>query len=250
MNSISFYVPYISATTTADDITHAFREFGTVRRVDFKPLGKQPGFVEIMTNEKKSAFIHLANYSEKAYRVNIWIRGGETYKFYPYMGTNEYWVIRPAKSLIPDTMMNTAQIVENCRFLEKKVKAQEATLKEQEATIKDLQKQVENVQDVIYQIIGGIFCQASQAQIIDIHLSKLEQKNPTVGKYHDSKWGGWPTTRQGDDCELRIEALEQQIKDLTSFTTDVFEEISVSTHSSMPSLKEPFDDMSDTDSDF
>ena len=242
MNSnISFYIPCISAAMTAGDVINAFRDMGIVSRVDFTPIGKQQWlFEEKVDKFVKSAFVHFSTIFEKGARINIWIRGGETYKFYPFMDTNEYWLIKPTNRVIKDTMMNSAQIVEKCRFLEIKVREQEAKLEEQSAKLEEqaakleeqaakleeqaakleqmatIENNLERVQFVVNQLIGGLFCQKSQERIIYTHQNILfDHSLCEYGmKLQDThRWTHFPTTRQGDECERRIEALEKKFQE-------------------------------------
>jgi hypothetical protein len=201
----------MSKETTEEDVRSVFHDMGVIYRIDFTQSGKEPGFTEKLSGRYKSAFVHISDASERAKHINIWVRGGETHKVIPNKNSREFWFIRPARVPKQNTMMNTTQIVENCRFLEKKVK-------EQDATIAELKKTVDGLHSTVYQLIGGLFCQSSQTAALNHHLTNL---HPQVSDYfqqtaaYTSKWGSLPTTRQGDDCERRIAFLEEQIRDLT-----------------------------------
>ena len=220
-NSISFYIPRMLARTREEDVKKAFNDIGNVYRIDFTEQGKKPGFVENIKGEYKSAFVHFDSIFEKGFRINVWIRSGEQYKLYPYRNSDEYWFLLQTKSPIQHTMMNNAQIVANCRVLEKKVTEQAAKIEEQAETIKALAEKLEGVQSVVYQLLGGLFCQKSQSQILKHHLTNLFPEEycgrTCCFELDDNIWTAWPTTRQGDNCESRIEALEKQFKELTDF---------------------------------
>jgi hypothetical protein len=265
MNSFSIYIPRLNSNVTEDYIKYAFRtkNVGEVARVDFTPIGKKPGFIEVVTS-LKSAFVHFSfftNISQDPEFGNK-LREGNGYKFYPGRIEEGYWLLLPAKNPIQQTMMNNSQIVENSRFLE-------AKLVEQAATIKAMEEKLEGLQKVVYQLLGGLFNQGSQNSILSNHLNTLFNTNDRrANEENTSKWAIWPTTRQGDENADRIAALEAQVQAMTFFNIEepMFhsydvdsdekqdEELllrknmnqdneSVSTHSSMPDL------IGDSDSD-
>ena len=225
-SAISFYIPRMLAGTREEDVKNAFATFGNVYRIDFTPQGKKPGFVENVKGEYKSAFVHFINLLEKGLRINIWIRGGEEYKLFPYRNSDEYWLLKPSRSIMQDTMMNNAQIVSNCRALESKVSEQAAKIDEQAATIDDLKKDLAGLQDVVQHLVRGLYCQETQTQCISSHLSSINRHPYRTSRFENPdthKWDSWPNTRQGDDSERRIEALERQLKELTEFDPALLE---------------------------
>jgi uncharacterized coiled-coil protein SlyX len=217
-SSICFYIPRMLAGTREEDVKHAFADFGNVYRIDFTPQGKKPGFVENLTGTHKSAFVHFTSVFEKGHRINIWIRGGEEYKVFPYRNSSdEYWLLKPARSIMQDTMMNNAQIVSNCRALESKVAEQTAKIEQQSATIDELKQDLKGLQTVVQHLVHGLYCQDSQAQCINAHMCSIFEgdKPYSRSRFQDPDthpWDSWPTTRQGDECERRLEALEKQLK--------------------------------------
>jgi hypothetical protein len=246
------------------------RVMGRVSRIDFTCINKKPGFGENVDDVVKSAFVHFDSLYDNLKTTGLLInfKNNMSYRFHP-TAIDEYWILLKAKNPIPDTLMNNAQIVENCRYLEKKVQ-------DQDETIKKLEEKLEAVHQVVYQLVGGLFNHATQARILDEHVNMMFPN----ARYHcdkeledTHKWTHWPTTRQGDECERRIEALEQQIQSMTNFDPESVynfiaddeeqdsqllerkmdrsastmpelvdgedeedEDYSVSTHSSMPSL--------------
>jgi hypothetical protein len=257
MNSYSFFIPRMSTRFTKEQVGKVFEdlEFGKISRIDFTPINKKPGFGENVDRVVKSAFIHFSELYETGRVVHYWNQEGIPHKFNPFENSHEYWLILPAKNPIPDTMMNRAQIVENCRLLEKKVE-------EQEEKIKKLEAKLEGVHTVVYQLLGGLFNQREQGYILDKHLAYLFSETLPQSLMETSKWGIWPTTRQGDENERRIERLEaalmpqlatfdlsdedEEVEDLALFERKreqcdneqdgQGESDSVSSHSSMPDL--------------
>jgi hypothetical protein len=208
---MSIYIPRMANSTTESQVMEIFHiyKIGDVRRVDFTPLNKKPGFAENNTH-MKSGFVHFNKYynTYSANRLIEKIQNGDTFNLSlnninlnTYIG--EYWILLKAKTTIPDTMMNNHQIVENCRFLEKKIE-------EQENTIKNLTNDLENVRNVVYQLVGGLFCHKTQNKILNAHNNILFNDDVKEKDFTDnSKWGAYPTTRQGDENLERITNLEK-----------------------------------------
>ena len=215
MSSFSFYIPRVSARTSESDVIRAFTTIGLVNRIDFTPLGKQHGFKENANVTVKSAFVHMAELFEHGKEIVDTIQSGRSYKIFPYL-TSEFWLFLEAKNPIQYTMMNTSQIVDNCRYLENKVEQQAAQLEQQAADIRALTEKLEGVHSVVYQLVGGLYCQHSQVQAMTSHLNDLFPEDYTnrsrFEEPDDSKWSIWPTTRQGDNCERRISELEKDLE--------------------------------------
>ena len=284
MNSnYSIYIPRMKATVTEDFVHYVFykSKIGEVMRVDFTPINKKPGFGENVDGVVKSAFVHLIasphnwqlfpegrNFLKEVYT-------GNGHKFYPGEG-HGYWLVLPAKRPIMQTMMNTSQIVENGRHLENLIAEQAKTIEDQAYKIEELSEKLDSVHQVVYQLLGGLFNHETQGQTLQDHIDVLNSEDVRRrGRFEDpddSKWESWPTTRQGDESERRIEALEQTVREMLNFDypepvfrpeeddeqqdsdlqarkfapepyrmptdEDLFEEDSVSTHSSMPDLEE------------
>jgi len=63
-NITSIYIPRMSANVTEDQVIQEFDKFriGQVRRVDFTPIVKRPGFGVDVDLVVKSAFVHFRHY--------------------------------------------------------------------------------------------------------------------------------------------------------------------------------------------
>jgi len=210
MSSItSIYIPRMSVNVTEDQVIMEFDKFriGQVRRVDFTPIVKRPGFGADVDSVVKSAFVHFNNYyyNELTLEIMRKIIDGESHRIRPACSTNEYWLLLKSTNPIPDTMLNPAQIVENCRILENKVNAQALT-------IEKLEEKLERVHSVVYQLLGGLYCHETQSQSLDGNIDVLFNTQTATEEVPDtSEWGGYPTTRQGDECERRLAVLEQEL---------------------------------------
>ena len=220
---ITIYIPRMSSFVTEAEIKTAFEYggIGQVSRVDFIRIDQKQGFTESTTEMTvKSAFVHFDYYYnfEKTTNLIRNIGNGESHKFYSLCDRG-YWLLLKAKKQIQATMMNRHQIVDNCRVLEAKVE-------EQATQIAALQSQLENTNYVVYNLLGGLFCQRTQGLPLRDHLAILhgemeigstsdkEQKKFMEELSTKSKWTIWPTTRQGDSNEERIQVLEARIEKL------------------------------------
>jgi uncharacterized coiled-coil protein SlyX len=221
----------MSSFVTEEQVKQVFRilNIGCVSRVDFIPLGKKPGFAEEPVSHRKSMIVHFRylGYSFNSREILEKIESQGGYQIFPRNlcldwpseKCGEYWFLLKAVNPIQETMMNNSQIVHNCRLLEKKVKHQSGDilllnhkLAEQQHKIKLLEEKLENVQEVVYQLLGGLFCGTTQAGTLSLHLGHLfGDKNYEKKNDNTSKWGNNPTTSQGDSNERRIDALEAQM---------------------------------------
>jgi hypothetical protein len=212
MSSItSIYIPRMSVSVTEDQVIMEFDKFriGQVRRVDFTPIVKRPGFGVDVDLVVKSAFVHFRHYyyNELTLEIMRKIIDGESHRIRPACSTHEYWLLLKSTNPIPDTMMNPAQIVENCRILESKVDAQALT-------IEKLEEKVDRIHSVVYQLLGGLYCHKTQSRTLDSQLDILFNDYTSLGLPDTSEWTSYPTTRQGDECEKRLSVLEEELEAL------------------------------------
>lgn len=202
----SIYIPRMSTCHTVASIHHymSYISVGDIDRIDFTPINKKPGFGEDVDSVVKSAFIHFSNPVTEVgtQGEKFWtkILSGESYKI--QVSQNEYWICLKNKNPIKHTMMNIHQVVENGRYLENLVQ-------EQAEKIHLLERKLDGVHQVLYQLLGGIYCQRNQADMIKLHHAVLHGEKFIDDICNNSKWSIWPTTRQGDECERRIEELEK-----------------------------------------
>jgi polyhydroxyalkanoate synthesis regulator phasin len=200
--------------------------YGTVTHVDFTPINKKPGFDEDYESELMSAFVHFMDPVHCADGKYYWMGGkplgdfwttiskGKSYKL--QLTKDEYWICLKNKNPIKRTRMNIHQVVENGRHLETFITTQAAEIKNLTETVDNLSEKLEGMHDVIYQLIGGLYCQRTQSRMIGMHLYHLgfeEYKNAT-NKCDTHPSGIWPTTRQCDENRERIEQLEKKLKSL------------------------------------
>ena len=226
----SIYIPRMSAKYNEEFVEHIFDLYriGMVSRVDFTPINKKAGFVENVDSIWKSAFVHLVDTTtipanpygpEYEYNEEAWesINSGNCYKI--QVSKYEDWFCLKNKKPIQKTLMNIHQVVENGRHLENLVQQQAKMLEQQTKMLEQQTEKLKGVEDVVYYLLGGLFNQRTQEETLDYLLDRLLQRPKNEDdegierkKTGDtSRWTQWPTTRQGDDCEKRIAALEEKL---------------------------------------
>lgn len=229
MTSIfSIYIPRMKSTVTDEYINYVFcqEKIGSIVRVDFTSIGQKPGFVEKVDDVIKSAFVYLFLYNTPesvSFKNKVLEDNG--HRVYLNGLEKGYWIVLPNKAPVPFTMMNNAQIVDNCRYLEKQVEAQlhllkeqSEQLKEQSQTINLLNKKMIGFHSALFQIIGGIYSEETQLDFMNRLWGQVEEGRDKFEISYDygtesmCKWGFWPTTRQGDHLESKVEELERNIK--------------------------------------
>jgi hypothetical protein len=89
---------------------------------------------------------------------------------------------------------------------------QRKQISEQTTTIDELKRSIKGLQDTVFQLIGGLFNQRTQGDIIDMHLATLDSRDFEHTKIDEAFI--WPTTRQGDALELRMNAMELRLHHL------------------------------------
>jgi predicted transcriptional regulator/uncharacterized coiled-coil protein SlyX len=73
-----------------------------------------------------------------------------------------------------------------------------------------LKEKLEATQSSVYHLIGGLYNQQTQRKMLNKYIDSLFSQNQDVPdeKHEENKW---PTTRQGDKNEERIQKLEENI---------------------------------------
>ena len=79
--------------------------------------------------------------------------------------------------------------------------------------------QISAQNNALYSLVGGLFSQSTQgktiASYLELLLDNFTQENKEYYERdelnHYNKWSIWPTTRQGDEHEQRIEQLETKL---------------------------------------
>lgn len=142
----SIYIPRMSVYTTEQDVAMEFMLWGPIVRIDFTPMNKKPGFrfIEDMKSNYKSAFVHF--YEPIAENLAAIVQKddeqGYGLKYNLNYMQEKYWVVLPNKTPVQHTMMNTSQIVDNCRYLEQKVEEQQRTIDELKTQMRDVMERL------------------------------------------------------------------------------------------------------------
>ena len=98
------------------------------------------------------------------------------------------------------------------KFIDKKFSEYEEIINELKNKNQQLETDVYNLQEVVHQLIGGLFNPNTQEHVMNRQLnilfpgeySKLSEKNEN----------SFPTTRQGDENQERIHQLEEKVNSL------------------------------------
>jgi hypothetical protein len=85
-------------------------------------------------------------------------------------------------------------------------------VEEPETKIDSLEKKINGIDEVIYQLLGGLFNQRTQSNMIDLHQCCLNGTKYLGDEIDEDVI--WPTTRQGDQHEEEIKLLKQQVSKL------------------------------------
>ena len=243
----SIYIPRMSIEWTEHKIRQVMHNFGvgTVSYIDFTSINKKPGFKEDIDSHLMSAFVHFVdpdiskdgnyNWMSGAPLGDFWtaILNGESYKL--QVTLSEYWICLKNKNPIKRTLMNIHQVAENGRYLENLIFEQGEELKKLQSTVNKMAENnsylknfiseqaenIKNLKNTVYQLLGGLYCQKTQAGILNYQLKFIGCSNIDTEITNDTHpFGSWPTTRQGDENRERIEKLEETIKQLLEFNSN------------------------------
>ena len=151
----SIYIPRVPRGITQEIISYYFwqNSFGSVKRVDFAPIGKPPGFGEHQESEFYCAFVHFHYYCNNQYTqpiLDVLANEGGSYRYYYDSSSSNYWILVKNHCPIPDSEMNTHQIVENSRIVERRVFEQNEHVQFLEDKIYGLEDKVYNLEDSVY----------------------------------------------------------------------------------------------------
>lgn len=231
MNSelISFYIPRMNIKYNKIQVKDLLEDNINlvVKRIDFVSIVNPDKSVN---PDYRSAFIHvyLRKGCEIIYRKTY--VENKFYKFYLVDGYDSYWLLLKNKNPIPETELNLCQVVENARLLEERVEKQEEIIKYQS-------EKILKIENVVNQLLGGLYNQSTQKNILHQHLTHLLD-SPVCwspeSNIKQSPWTIWPTTRQGDASEKRIEELEKVLYNLKQFDQRTTDDNRI--HSCMPDL--------------
>lgn len=206
VTAATIYIPRILSILTEFDVANIFGNFeiGFVSRVDFTAIGKKPGFKEEEESNVRAAFVHVQYFYDTKLGDEIQAALEKEKEYRLYISDTSYWMLLKTKTPIKATNMNIHQVVDNCRYLEGIVEQQQKQIEEMSTLIKCLQGEV-------YQLIGGLYNQSTQTNMIEYHIASLYNDKENIKKYAEttdiSKWDIWPTTRQGDHLEKQVEKI-------------------------------------------
>lgn len=219
MTHFSIYVPRISREHSEESIKIHFKnlEISIVDYVDFVPIHKKPSFRE--NHSYQSAFIHFDNPFERPFLKNelaFWraIYSDNGYKL--QISSSKYWICLKNTNPIQRTRKHIHRDVENVINSAELLEAQALTIQAQDARIKELESKSFAFETTLYQLIAGLFDHKEQSGIYKLHLDILDGTTPNHAFKDPSRWGIYPTTLQGTECERKIKDLEFKISEIYS----------------------------------
>jgi predicted nucleic acid-binding protein len=155
-----------------------------------------------------------------------------------WVGQDEYWWLMKTINPVADTHLNIHQVAENARILEKKVADQEATIKRQTEQLERLQNVVEHVVSKFDQLINIESDKTFAAAIDDLYYGiRSPDKYMWLTEDEDEDDSSSSTTYSDLPPLVPVDKLSLAIPD----------DISVSTHDSMPPLINQADLNEDSD---
>jgi len=228
----SYYIPSIKKSHAIDYIATQIHNggLGIVTRIDFAPLKNNFSHPKL-----HSAFIHCDNdpaWERQELELVSKILNGYSHRL-NFFGSSEYWIILKARTIIPQTTMNTSQIVDKCTFLESKVL--------------ELENALTNANQILYRLVSGLYCPLKQDNILQQLFALLPKDVKPIVEAADTEcmWGNSPTTVQGLTCERRLDILQLQVNDIQHILTN-----NRAPETPPPPLIESGDNNSDSDNDF
>lgn len=69
-------------------------------------------------------------------------------------------------------------------------------------------EEISSLKETIRQLVGGLYNQRTQGDVIDLHLAEIYGRPRPTKKIDEDNI--WPTTRQGDANEIKIEELQEK----------------------------------------
>jgi len=209
----SIYIPRVSAEYNAPLLEHIFnRDIGAVERVDLLPCGVKKWADRANPNTRfNKVFVHLKyfyNYgvSKKIQQALSQDGGSYSLPTQPY----EYFILLKNRDPVPSTILNIHQVVDNCRLMEQEVETQKQEIAELKTMVADLEAKNDRMIQEFMQVFGRLQ-----------HNNELLLKTSVYGMYNFMKRGTDTDEEEEDEDDSKL---------------------SLSTHSSMPSLIEEYED--------
>lgn len=132
-------------------------------------------------------------------------------------------------TLLKMTTLSTTSltdIISMVEALKAKVESQEVLILEMRENMAEKDRKIKIQGDILYQLIGGLFHHEKQAGGIDTYVAMLCGSKPNNFRKNDEEYyRQYPTTRQGDVLEHRMDDLSasvhSEIRDLKNRMCDV-----------------------------
>jgi len=168
----------------------------------------------------------IACFEQHAESINILRKSQENQnaKFTEMIAKQADEIVELKKILSQDLYYMDENIAElNSRISAQLKKTQEKQEK-QEKKMKKQERKIQGQNVVIYQLLGGLFDQKTQSGILNIHLSLIgestRESTNECTTVDTSIWRQFPTTRQGDESERRIDIIEKTLMNIGRIITE------------------------------
>jgi len=107
----------------------------------------------------------------------------------------------------------------NTEVLLNMISEQKKIIRELQTKVTNTQEQCDRITSVVHQLLGGLFNQASQNGTSMNHVNMLLGDKSTGDEVNSPDgWGIWPTTRQGDVLERKMNELTDKVDRLLQHT--------------------------------
>ena len=171
----SVYIPTIHINNTEDVIRQqfSFNHVGEVVRVDFAPFPNED------KKDFRQAFVHF----NPLLKTNIIIAEIETegsYRFYPDINRNSYWILCKNKAPVPETEQNIHQISHNSKLMAERLEKMEKYAEEMEERMAKMEGKMSLVIQLNEKMASVIEIQALNIQTLSRLSVKEEVKEEPV----------------------------------------------------------------------
>ena len=152
----SIFIECLPVSVTEKQIRDIFLvSVGDVERVDFIPIDKNMVLMKTPMKKDLNQLLFISNMNMVS--TLEFLPTAHQWNFIPEQGNDQYiWLLSPNRNRVPQTMMNTSQIVDNCRYLEDKICDQQYLINVQEDKIRKLETEMRRLQLLVADLIKSI----------------------------------------------------------------------------------------------
>jgi chromosome segregation ATPase len=108
--------------------------------------------------------------------------------------------------------------VDRLTAIEEQTNANTESIEDLKRELEDTKTQMKDIKESVYQLLGGLYNHKTQEKILDQSIAVLFSEEVDVPNEEYNDESIWPTTRQGDKNEARIQKLEETMDVLVDET--------------------------------